>query len=141
MTLYEAVGEADVERLALAWHHRCLADEVVAHAFSHGYRDDHVERLAAYWVEALGGPAAFTDRLGDETAVVRMHSGNGAHDEMDERAIACFAGALTDVGIEGDVASGMMTWFRASIARMAQYPHAADDVPAGLVVPVWDARG
>ena len=39
-----------------AWHARVVADEVVSHAFSHGYHPDHTERLAAYWGEALGGP-------------------------------------------------------------------------------------
>ena len=34
---------------------------------------------------------------------MRMHSGNGPHEEMDRRAIACFDQALTDVGLsEGD---------------------------------------
>jgi hemoglobin len=42
-------------------------------------------------VEALGGPASYTSRSGDEF-VVREHSGNGPHDEMNERAIACFDG-------------------------------------------------
>lgn len=132
------IVDADtVGRLALAWHHRCLDDEVVAHAFSHGYRDDHVERLAAYWVEALGGPAAFSAGLGDETTVVRMHSGNGEHHEMDERALACFAAALADVGIDGATADELMAWFAESIERMAGFPDSADDVPAGLTVPVW----
>lgn len=46
---------------------------------------EHTERLAAYWAEALGGPTTFSEHYGDETAVVRMHSGNGPHEEMDER--------------------------------------------------------
>jgi len=31
-----------------------------------------------------------------------MHSGNGEHDEMDRRAIACFDQALADVGLAND---------------------------------------
>jgi len=65
-------------------------DDIAGHAFAHGYHPDHTARLAAYWAEALGGPAAYSGALGDETAVVRMHSGNGDHAEMDRRAIACF---------------------------------------------------
>jgi len=75
-----------------------MADEVVSHAFSHGFHPQHVERLAD-WSEALGGPTSYSDTHGDETAVVRMHSGNGQHEEMDRRAIACFEVALDDVGI------------------------------------------
>ena len=43
-------------RLAEAWHERVMVDEIVGHAFSHGFHPDHTERLAAYWAEALGGP-------------------------------------------------------------------------------------
>ena len=49
MTRYDAVGGAQgVLALAHAWHERVLADPVVSHAFAHGFRDDHTERLAAY---------------------------------------------------------------------------------------------
>ena len=66
------------------------------HAFSHGFHPQHVERLAAYWAEALGGPSAYSGSFGDETTVVKMHSGNREHDEIDRRAIACFDQALAD---------------------------------------------
>src|SRR5499425_822912 len=99
-TVYEALGGHDgLLRLASAWHTRVLEDEIVSHAFSHGYHPEHTERLAAYWAEALGGPATYSERYGDETSVVRIHSGNGPHEEMDQRAIACFDQALEDVGL------------------------------------------
>src|ERR1700726_1830937 len=104
-TLFEAAGGIDgMRRLAHAWHHRVMEDEVVAHAFSHGFHPDHTERLAAYWAEALGGPAAYSDSYGDETSVVKTHSGNGEHEEMDLRAIACFDQALVDTGLANDPA-------------------------------------
>ena len=72
-TLYEAAGGIDgLPRLAEAWHARVVADEVVRHAFSHGFDVHHTDRLAAYWAEALGGPDLFTGRYGDETSVVRI---------------------------------------------------------------------
>src|SRR5215472_886253 len=102
-TIYEAAGgEAGLQRLASAWHARVMDDEVVQHAFSHGFEPDHVERLAAYWVEALGGPPAYSTTYGDETYVVQIHSGNGMHEEMDMRAIACFDRALEDTGLADD---------------------------------------
>src|SRR5580704_18112409 len=102
-SVYEAAGgDVGLRRLADAWHGRVMADEVVSHAFSHGFHPQHTERLAAYWGEALGGPTTFSDTYGDETSVVRMHSGNGPHEEMDRRAIACFDQALSDVGIDGN---------------------------------------
>jgi hypothetical protein len=82
-TVFEAAGGNDgMRRLADAWHRRVMADDVVAHAFSHGFHPQHTERLAAYWAEALGGPTTYSDSYGDETSVVKTHSGNGEHDEM-----------------------------------------------------------
>jgi hypothetical protein len=72
-----AGGNDGLRRLADAWHRRVMADEVVAHAFSHGFHSRHVERLAAYWAEALGGPTTYSDSYGDETTVSRCTAGTG----------------------------------------------------------------
>lgn len=144
-TIYEAAGGWEgILRLASAWHARVLADEVVSHAFSHGYHPQHTERLAAYWAEALGGPRIYTDRYGDESSVVRMHSGNGLHDDMDRRAIDCFDQALKDVGLAHDerlrrVLQGYFAW--ATTSAMARYPNSAKDVPDGLQIPKWSWHG
>src|SRR5438067_11368836 len=99
-SVYEAAGgDEGLLKLAAAWHARVMADEVVSHAFSHGFHPQHTERLAAYWTEALGGPRVYTHAYGDETAVVRIHSGNGPHEDMDRRAIECFEQALLDVRV------------------------------------------
>lgn len=144
-SVFEAAGGMDgMRRLADAWHRRVMADEVVAHAFSHGFRPDHVERLAAYWAEALGGPAMYSASYGDETSVVRMHSGNGEHGEMDARAIACFDVALTDAGLDGDAALRQVlhdyfAW--TTRTTMSRYHRSADDVPDGLSIPRWSWVG
>jgi hemoglobin len=144
-TIYEAAGGEDgLRRLAAAWHARVMDDEVVSHAFSHGFRPDHVERLAAYWAEALGGPAAYSTAYGDETAVVRLHSGNGPHEEMDHRAIDCFDLALADAGLAEDdqLRQALHDYFAwTTTTTMAQYHHSANDVPEGLKVPRWSWRG
>ena len=98
-SLFEAAGgDEGLLRLAGAWHARVMADEVVSHAFSHGFHPQHNQRLAAYWAQALGGPTTYSDKFGDETSVVRIHSGNGPHEEMDARAVACFDQALEEIG-------------------------------------------
>ncbi len=144
-TVYEAAGGGEgVQRLAAAWHKRVLADEEVSHAFGHGYQPDHTERLAAYWAEALGGPSTYSERYGDERSVVRIHSGNGRHDEMDRRAVACFALALEDTGLAGDAAlrQALQDYFEwATTTTMARYHRSADDVPEGLVIPRWSWDG
>jgi hemoglobin len=145
MTLYEAArGEEGMRRLADAWHARVMADDIVSHAFSHGFREDHSERLAAYWGEALGGPATYTATYGDETSVVRLHSGNGEHEEMDRRAIAAFDAALIDAGLAEDprLRDALHDYFAwASTTTMARHNASADDVPDGLAIPRWSWDG
>ena len=118
-TLYEAAGgHAGLLKLADAWHKRVL--------------------------EALGGPTTYSERYGDETSVVRIHSGNGVHEEMDQRAIACFDRALEDVGLARDerlrrVLHDYFAW--ATTVTMARYHRSADDVPADLRIPKWSWDG
>ena len=143
-SVYDAAGgDEGISRLAEAWHARVLDDEVVGHAFSHGYHPEHTRRLAAYWAEALGGPATYTEQYGDETSVVRMHSGNGEHPEMDQRAIACFDQALTDAGLSAQplrqVLYDYFAW--ATTTAMAQFHESADEVPNGLSMPRWSWDG
>jgi hemoglobin len=144
-SIYDAAGGFDAMlKLAHAWHKRVMDDEVVSHAFSHGYNAQHTERLAAYWAEALGGPALYSEQFGDETSVVRIHSGNGSHEEMDRRAVACFDLALEDAGLAGDdrlraVLHDYFAW--ATTTTMARYHRSADDVPNGLQIPKWSWSG
>jgi hemoglobin len=143
-TVYDAAGGANgLLRLANAWHVRVMADEVVSHAFSHGFHPEHNQRLAAYWGESLGGPTTFTDCYGDQTSVMRLHSGNGLHEEMDQRAIVCFDQALADVGLAEDrVGRALHDYFAwATTTLMSQYRRSADDVPDGLRIPRWSWDG
>lgn len=144
-TVYDAAGGIDgLRRLASAWHQRVMADDVVSHAFSQGFHSEHTERLAAYWTEALGGPDIYSANYGDETTVVKMHSGNGPHEDMDRRAIACFDQALVDVGLaETDalrlVLQDYFAW--ATSTTMSRFHQSADHVPKGLSIPRWSWEG
>ena len=144
-SVYEAAGgSAGLLRLAEAWHSRVMADEIVSHAFSHGFHPQHSERLAAYWAEALGGPALYSGTYGDETSVVRIHSGNGPHEEMDRRAIACFDQAMQDAGLEaaGPLRQVLHDYFAwATTTALTRYHESADDVPEGMSIPRWSWDG
>jgi hemoglobin len=66
-----------------------------------------------------------------------MHSGNGEHDEMDRRAIACFDQALADVGLTNDgalrqVLHDYFAW--ATTTTISRYHQSADDVPNGVSI-------
>ena len=95
-TLYEfAGGERAFLALATAHHARCLADPELNHPFSHDdQHPQHIERLAAYWGEVLGGPPTYTTTCGgDESAVLRMHARNGDMGDLGERFVDRFVRA------------------------------------------------
>lgn len=133
-----------MRRLASAWHDRAVPAPIVGHAFEHGFRHDHVERLAAYLAEALGGPAVYSEQYGGESDVVRLHSGNGAHHDMDDEAITLFNDAVEHCGLpaEPSLRSTLKAyWAWGTRTTMAAYPASADDVPEGLTIPLWSWEG
>jgi len=72
-----------------------------------------------------------------------MHSGNGPHEEMDRRAIACFDQALEDAGVAGNeqLRRALHDYFAwATTTQMNRYP-LKTDVPSDLKVPKWSWRG
>ncbi|GGB37179.1 oxidoreductase [Flexivirga endophytica] len=144
-SIFDAAGGADgMTRIAAAWHRRAMADEVVAHAFHGGAKPDHVERLAAYLGEALGGPPRYTELYDAHATVVRIHSGNGEHEEMNRRAIDCFAGALHDAGVDADPETYQAVldyWAWVTWHPMYAYHRSADDVPSNLQMPQWSWDG
>jgi len=75
---------------------------------------------------------------------VRIHSGNGPHEEMDQRAIACFDQALEDVGLATNerLRRVLHDYFaRATTTTMSRYHNSAEDVPVGLHIPKWSWHG
>ena len=94
-SVFEAAGVSEgLRRLAHAWHKRVMTDNVVPNAFSHGFHPQHVERLAAYWAEALGGPTMHSI-VWNQDHRLNMHSVKRSC-EMTRRAIACLELALAD---------------------------------------------
>jgi hemoglobin len=74
--------------------------------------------------------------MGDESHVVRLHTGNGPHDDMDWRAVDCFAGALLDAAVPRQHHGTLVDWFRDANQYVNHHFGALDDVPDGLPMPV-----
>ena len=140
-TLFDAAGGSEaVLALANAWHRRCLDDPVASHPFSHGgLHPQHVERLAAYWSEALGGPADFSTSMGEHTAVMRMHACNGPHPELDARTVELFVLAMGDVPVPERARPALESYFRRMTELMAAYP-AEDGPDVPFVHWSWDGQ-
>jgi hemoglobin len=103
-TLYEfAGGDPAFRALAAAHHERCLADPELNHPFSHpGQHPQHVDRLARYWAEVMGGPPRFSEECSDHSAMLRMHAGNGDMSDLGRRFVECFVRAADDAGLPAD---------------------------------------
>lgn len=100
-------------------------------------------RLAAYWSEQLGGPATYTASVGDYSHVVRIHCGNGPHEQMDGRAVAAFVASLDDVGISSEprLRFQLIAWFTWATAMLNHRWASPDDVPSDLALPSWTWEG
>ena len=144
-SLYEfAGGAAAFLALARAHHARCLADPELNHPFSHpDQHPQHVERLAAYWAEVLGGPPTYSESLADHSYVVHMHSGNGNMDNLMRRFVDCFVGAADDAELPDDpeFRAALRAYMEWAVTDVMRYTTTADDVPRGLEMPHWSWDG
>jgi hemoglobin len=143
-SLFEfAGGESAFLALARAHHARCLADPELNHPFSHpDQHPQHVERLAAYWAEVLGGPPRYSESCGDETGVLVMHAGNGDMSDLGRRFVDCFVRAADDARLPGDpefraALRGYMEW---AVRQVLSHP-IRETVPRELAMPRWSWDG
>jgi len=144
-SLYEfAGGDGALLALARAHHARCLADPELNHPFSHGdQHPQHVERLAAYWAEVLGGPDAYSRTCGTESFVLRLHAGNGDMDDLGERFLDCFVRALDDAGLpdDPDFRRAMRAYMRWAVDNVLAYSPVDSAPPVGAPMPRWTWDG
>ena len=102
-TIFEAAGGREAFlRLAEAHHRRCLEDPVLNHPLSHPGHPEHIERLAGYWAEVLGGPPAYTQAAGGSSAMLALHANTQAQSDLGERFLGCFLRALDDAEFPED---------------------------------------
>jgi hemoglobin len=144
-TLFEfAGGEPAFLALATAHHARCLSDPELNHPFSHpGQHPQHIERLAAYWAEVMGGPPRYSQTCGDQSGLQHMHAGNGDMSDLGRRFVDCFVLAADDAGLPEDpefraVLRAYMQWAVDDV--LVYSPHDAR-VPTGLAMPRWSWDG
>ncbi len=149
-TLYDAAGgEQAFLALARAHHARCLADPELNHPFDRDDLDpEHVERLAAYWAEVLGGPPRFTRECADQSAVLRLHAANGDVSDLARRFVACFVAAADDAGLPADpvlraALRDYMEWAVGDVLGYSEVDSAEVDtaVPERVAMPRWDWDG
>jgi hemoglobin len=144
-TLFDfAGGEPAFVALATAHHLRCLADPELNHPFSHpGQHPQHIERLAAYWAEVMGGPPQYSPSCGDHSAMLQMHAGNGDMSDLGQRFVSCFVLAADDAHLPDDpqfraALRAYMVW---AVEDVLAYSPENTVVPQGLAMPHWSWDG
>ena len=143
-TIFEFAGGAPAFRaLAAAHHELCLADPVLEHPFSHGVSPDHVRNLADYWGEVFGGPPAYSGRDGGHSAMLRIHAGQGADDELGSRFLSCFLAAVDDAGLPEDAEfrAALKSYMESAVAEVMSYAPRNSTVEDGLPIPQWTWDG
>ncbi len=144
-TLFEfAGGKSAFIALAAAHHARCLEDPELNHPFSHpDQHPQHVERLAAYWAEVMGGPRSYSQSCGDQSAVLHMHAGNGDMGDLGERFTSCFDRALDDAELPVDPVfrDALRAYMRWAVGDVLSYSAADAVVAPGAAMPRWGWDG
>jgi hemoglobin len=144
-TLYEfAGGDAAFLALAAAHHARCLADPELNHPFSH---DDlnpaHIQRLAAYWAEVLGGPPRYSELPADQSSLQRLHAGNGDMTDLGRRFVECFVAAADDAALSAapEFRAALRAYMEWAVRDVLAYSAEGSVVPGGLPMPHWSWDG
>jgi hemoglobin len=143
-SMYELAGGAEAFRaLAAAHHERCLQDPVLNHPFSHGVHPEHVQRLADYWGEVFGGPPRYSDEHGGHSAMLAIHAGQGAEEDLGERFVGCFVQAADDAGLPDDpeLRAGLRSYMEWAVRQVLDFSPPGSRVPDDLPVPRWSWDG
>jgi len=144
-TVYEyAGGDAAFLALARAHHQRCLDDPELNHPFSHeDQHPQHVERLASYWAEVMGGPPTYSQQCGDQSSLLQMHAGNGPIDDLGRRFVECFVLAADDAGLPEDqeFRSALRDYMVWAVSDVLVYSPVGSEVPDGTAMPHWSWDG
>lgn len=143
-SIFEFAGGAPAFlALAAAHHERCLQDPELNHPFSQGVDPQHVERLAGYWGEVFGGPAVYSGSSGGHSAMLAIHAGQGAGEDLGARFVACFMRAADDAHLPDDpeFRASLRSYMEAAVLEVLSYSPAGSHVPPGQPVPRWSWNG
>ena len=140
-TLYEyAGGRGALRRLADAQYRRCLTDPVLVEIFGSDGSPEHVDHLADWLGEVLGGPKLYTEKHGGHEALLRHHAELDITDRHRRRFVEAFMEAADEVRIADhpvfrERLREYLEW-GSKIAEEVSRPGA--DTSSDQPVPVWD---
>ena len=143
-TLYDDAGGMEgLRRLSSSFYQRVLADSLLAPVFA-SFTSTHVERVAVWLAEVLGGPEEYTARLGGHHALLESHLGLGIREEHRQRWLELMAQAIDEV-LPGQprLRDALMAYFDwgTAIARDVSQDPAGTDLGQPGPTPRWGYDG
>ena len=94
-----AGGAETLHALARTHYGRCVADPLLSRVFGTEPHPAHVDRLADWLGEVLGGPDRYTRLHGGHHALLRKHAGRGITEEERQRFVEIFFESADEVGL------------------------------------------
>lgn len=91
----------------------------------------------------FGGPPRFSECFGGHSAMLTIHAGQGAEEDLGHRFVACFVRAADDAGLPRDpeLRAALRAYMEWAVADVLSYSPRESRVPAGLAVPRWGWNG
>jgi hemoglobin len=97
-----AGGPAAIAALIDAFYDRVEADDLLGLLFPGGVSKDHRDHVTLWWVEVLGGPADYTDRLGGYERMLAHHRDLAITGDQRFRFASLMSLAADDAGLPDD---------------------------------------
>jgi hemoglobin len=132
-------GPVAIRQLIDAFYNRVEQDDLLSPLFPGGVSEEHRAHVTLWWVEVLGGPADYTERLGGYERMLAHHRGLAITSEQRERFVTLMSRAADDAELPADAEFraallGYLEW-GTRIAMHNSQPHAR--VVEHAPVPRW----
>jgi hemoglobin len=139
-TLYDyAGGREAMLRVADAHYRRCLTDPVLVEVFGTHGSASHVESLADWLTEVLGGPKLYTEQHGGHEALLGHHANKSIAEPQRARFVEAFVAAADEVGLpeEPHFRQRLLDYLEWGTAIAVEVSQPGADVTSDEPVPVW----
>jgi truncated hemoglobin YjbI len=89
------------------------------------------------------GPPRYSEDFGGHSAMLSIHAGQGAGEDLGARFVACFVQAADDAGLpdDPDFRAGLRAYMEWAVGEILAYSPPETRVAAGLQVPRWGWTG
>jgi hemoglobin len=138
-TLFQWMGGMPaIERLMTVFYGRVPQDALLAPVFAH-MSSEHVDHVARFVAEVLGGPKTYSAELGGHPAMIRKHVARGLTEEQRRHWMQLLLACADECGVPDDpeFRSALVSYLEwgTRLAVINSLPGA--DVSTAAPMPAW----